>query len=78
MEVEKLLRYCLEKLVDKPEAISITQTTAGEKTVYEVRVDPSDRARVIGREGRTFKALRALINIPLEGNPNDLVIETTT
>ncbi len=77
MDVEKLLRYCLEQLVDNPQAISITHTQDADKTIYEVKVDPSDRARVIGREGRTFKALRALINLPLEGNPNDLVIETT-
>lgn len=78
MDVEKLLRFCLERLVDNPQVISISRKQEAEVTVFEVKVDPSDRARVIGKEGRTFKALRALINLPLEGNPYDLIIETTT
>lgn len=78
MDVEKLLRCCLERLVDNPQAISIMRMQESDRIVYEVKVDPNDRARVIGKEGRTFKALRALINLPVEGNPYDLVIETTT
>ncbi len=77
MNVEKLLTYCLERLVDNPTAITIKKTDGPDKTIYEISVDPSDRARVIGREGRTFKALRALINIPIPDSQNELVIETT-
>ncbi len=76
MNVEKLLTYCIQRLVDNPEAVVITKTESPEKTTYEIKVDPSDRARVIGREGRTFKALRALINIPVPDSQNELVIET--
>lgn len=77
MDVVKILTFCLERLVDNPEAIEIKKTESPEKTIYEIMVDPADRARVIGREGKTFKALRALINIPVEGSQNDLVIETS-
>lgn len=77
MNVEKLLTYCIERLVDNPQAVSITKTEHPEKTTYEIKVDPSDRARVIGREGRTFKALRALINIPVPDSQNELVIENS-
>ena len=76
MDVEKLLRFCIEKLVDNPQALTITRIESSDRITFEVRVAPEDRARVIGKEGRTFKALRALINLPLEGNPHDLVIET--
>ena len=75
MDAEKLLTYCLERLVDKPEALSVTKSTVDDRIVFSVTVDPSDRARVIGREGRTFKALRALINLTLEDNPHDIFIE---
>jgi len=80
MDVEKFLRFCLEKLVDNPQAVAITRTASPEKIVFEVVVDPADRARVIGREGRTCKALKALINIPLPADalPHELVIETVT
>lgn len=76
MDVEKLLRFCIEKLVDNPQAVIINRIESSDRIIYEVKVAPDDRARIIGKEGRTFKALRALINLPLEGNPHDLVIET--
>jgi predicted RNA-binding protein YlqC (UPF0109 family) len=77
MDVVKILTFCLERLVDNPRAIEIKKTTLPEKTIYEIKVDPADRARVIGKEGKTFKALRALINLPVENTQNDLVIETS-
>lgn len=77
MDVVKVLTFCLEHLVDNPQAIEIHKTESPEKTTYEIKVDPADRARVIGKEGRTFKALRALINIPVEDTQNELVIETS-
>ncbi len=76
MNVEKLLTYCIERLVDNPQAVSVTRTELADKISFEIKVDPSDRARVIGREGRTFKALRALINIPSPDTHHELVIET--
>lgn len=78
MDVQKMLRYCVEKLVEKPEAIEITHKSSPEKEIYEVRVAPGDLAKIIGREGRTFKSLRALLTI---GNPDisiDLVVDTIT
>jgi uncharacterized protein len=76
MDVQKLLRYCVEKLVENPDAIVISHTSTPEKDIYEVRVAPGDLAKIIGREGRTFKALRALINIPAIDQINDLVVDT--
>ena len=76
MNVEKLLTYCIERLVDNPQAVSVIRTELPYKISFEIKVDPSDRARVIGREGRTFKALRALINIPVPDTHHELVMET--
>ncbi len=76
MDIEKLLRFCIERLIEQPSRISITQTTTNEKTIYEVRVPAQDLARVIGKEGRTFKALRALINLTLPEGYYDLVLDS--
>ncbi len=76
MDVQKLLQFCVEKLVENPEAIVISHTSTPEKDIYEVRVAPGDLAKIIGREGRTFKALRALINIPQPEKLHDLVVDT--
>ncbi|MBA3752238.1 KH domain-containing protein [Candidatus Dependentiae bacterium] len=77
MDVQKVLHYFITKLVDKPEALVITQRATPEKMIYEVRVSSLDLAKIIGKEGRTFKALRSFINTIDSENRNDLVIDTT-
>lgn len=77
MNIEKLIRFCVSKLVDKPEAIAITQKNSAEgKTIFEIRVAPQDLARVIGKEGRTFKALRALVTLTDPQHVQDIVVDT--
>jgi uncharacterized protein len=76
MDVQKVLQFCIAKLVDNPEMIQITRREAEDRIVYEVRVAPTDLARIIGKEGKTFKALRALINLPQAGSPYDLVVDS--
>jgi predicted RNA-binding protein YlqC (UPF0109 family) len=76
MDIPKLLQYCVAKLVDNPEAITITHATTDGKSVYEVRVAPADLAKIIGKEGRTFKALRTLINGEQAEYVHDLVVDS--
>ena len=56
---------CLEQvvkgLVDYPDAVNITEVEQERTTVYELRLDPSDVGRVIGRSGRTVNAIRTLL-----------------
>lgn len=77
MDVQKVLHYFITKLVDKPEAVEIIPKPTPEKNVYEIVVSPQDFAKVIGKEGRTFKALRSFITTIDAENRNDLVIDTT-
>lgn len=76
MDIPSLLKFCIAKLVDNPEAVTITHTTADEKSVYEVRVAQTDLSKIIGREGRTFKALRVLINADQSQPVHDLVVDS--
>lgn len=76
MDIPKLLQFCIAKLVDNPEVVTITHNTAQDKSVYEVRVAPGDLAKIIGREGRTFKALRALINCQQAEYVHELVVDS--
>ncbi len=76
MDIPKLLQFCIAKLVDNPEVVTIQHTTNDDKSVYEVRVAQRDLAKIIGREGRTFKALRALINTDHAQYVHDLVVDS--
>lgn len=59
--MKELVEYIAKALVEHPEQVVIKEI-AGEKTVvYELRVGAGDIGRVIGREGRTAKAIREIL-----------------
>lgn len=57
-----VLTYLAKALVDNPDAVSVTEVTEDdEELVLELRVDPDDMGKVIGKRGRTAKALRTMV-----------------
>ncbi|TGK18925.1 KH domain-containing protein [Leptospira fluminis] len=59
--MEELVRYIVTSLVDHPEEISVTEIEGDEQTVLELRVSPKDVGKVIGKNGRIAKSLRAIL-----------------
>lgn len=55
-----LVEYVARALVDEPEAVHVEERQ-GATMVYELSVAPADVGKVIGRQGRTAKALRTLL-----------------
>ena len=55
--VEKILR----SLVGEPDAVEVHENADGKNVRIEARVAESDMGRVIGREGRTVKAIRSIL-----------------
>lgn len=51
----------IKALVAEPDAVEVTETDDGRATRIEVRVADSDMGRIIGREGRTVKAIRSIL-----------------
>jgi predicted RNA-binding protein YlqC (UPF0109 family) len=51
----------MKALVAEPEAVDVTQMEDGKNVRIEVRVADSDMGRIIGREGRTVKAIRSIL-----------------
>ncbi|MGA0210662.1 MAG: RNA-binding protein [Pontimonas sp.] len=60
--LDRALHHLVREIVDNPDevAVSVVDTPRGD--LIEVRVHPDDLGRVIGRQGRTAKALRTVIN----------------
>ena len=56
-----LVETIAKALVDQPDAVSVTQIEEEQGTVLELAVAPDDLGKVIGRQGRTVKALRTLL-----------------
>ena len=59
--MKELLIYIAQNLVEHPEAVSVTEVAGAGETILELRVDPSDMGKVIGRQGRIAKEIRALM-----------------
>jgi len=56
-----LLDLIAKALVDSPEDVRVNQVEGDEATVLELSVAPEDLGKVIGRQGRTARAIRTLL-----------------
>ena len=59
--MQTFLDFVVKGLVQNPDQVSITPVEKNGMTVYELRMNPSDVGRIIGREGITINALRSLL-----------------
>ena len=59
--MQEFLEYVVKGLVGKPDDVTVTPVERAGMTVYELRMDPSDVGRIIGREGMTINAIRSLL-----------------
>lgn len=59
--MQAFLDYVVKGLVDRPDAVSITAAEREGMTIYELRVHPTDMGKIIGRQGATVNAIRALL-----------------
>jgi predicted RNA-binding protein YlqC (UPF0109 family) len=73
--LKQLVTYFVSKLVDNPTVVVISEITSDDKNIIEIRVAPQDLSRVIGKEGRTFKALRSLVNAVDPQTHKDIVVD---
>jgi len=59
--MQGFLEYVVKGLVQKPEEVSVTPVEKSGVTIYELRMNPADVGRIIGRDGVTINALRSLL-----------------
>lgn len=60
-DLKGLVEYVARALVDKPNSVKVDEVQDGNTTVYELEVDEEDVGKVIGRQGRVVRGLRALV-----------------
>jgi uncharacterized protein len=59
--MQAFLEYVVKGLVQNPGAVTVTPVGRAGATVYELRLDPSDVGKIIGRQGITINAIRSLL-----------------
>ena len=70
-----LVRYIAASLVDKPEAVDVREVENEEGIVIELRVDPEDMGKVIGKQGRIAKAIRTVVKAASAKSPKPVFVE---
>jgi predicted RNA-binding protein YlqC (UPF0109 family) len=60
--MKELLEEIAKALVDSPEEVQVTEVEGEQTTVLELRVRNEDLGKVIGRQGRTARAIRTLLS----------------
>ena len=61
--MQEFLEYVVKGLVQKPDEINVTPVDKSGVTVYELRMNPADVGRIIGRDGVTINAIRSLLAV---------------
>ena len=59
--MKELLTYIAQNLVEHPDQVSVSEYESAGETVLELRVAAEDMGKVIGRQGRIAKEIRALM-----------------
>jgi predicted RNA-binding protein YlqC (UPF0109 family) len=60
-ELSRMIEVIAKTLVDLPEDVSVAEVVGENTTVIELRVAKSDIGKIIGKEGKTAKAIRTIL-----------------
>ena len=63
VEAKELLELLAKALVDSPDEVEVTEVEEPDELVLELRVARDDVGKIIGKQGRTVRALRTLIDV---------------
>jgi len=59
--MKELIKCIAKALVDHPESVRVRAVEGEQTTVFELRTDPQDLGKVIGKQGRTAAAIRMIL-----------------
>lgn len=59
--LKELVEYIAQSLVDKPEEVRVSEVGGAQSVVYELRVAKEDLGKIIGKQGRTARAIRTIL-----------------
>ena len=60
--MKELIKYMAQALVDNPDMVEVSEVVGEQTSVLELRVAKEDLGKVIGKQGRTAKAMRTILS----------------
>jgi predicted RNA-binding protein YlqC (UPF0109 family) len=73
--MKELIEHIAKALVDDPERVSVNVLEGTQSTVLELNVAKMDLGKVIGKQGRTAKAIRTILGAASAKNKKRVVLE---
>lgn len=61
-ELAELMKYMAKMLVDLPDQVDVNEIVGENTTVIELKVAKEDLGKIIGKQGRTARAVRTILN----------------
>ncbi len=61
--MKELIEYIAKSLVSNPDVVKVTESVEGGQVILRLEVDPEDKGKVIGRQGRVAQAMRVLLRV---------------
>ena len=62
MAMKELIKYIAQALVDNPDRVEVTEVEGEQTSVIELKVAKEDLGKVIGKQGRTARAMRTILS----------------
>lgn len=73
--MKELVEVIAKSLVESPDEVVVTEKQSGKTTVIELKVAPSDMGKVIGKQGRIAKAIRAVVKAAASKEDRKIVVD---
>lgn len=75
VDMKELLEYLARALVDSPDSVEVTSVEGERSIILQLRVDPEDVGKVIGKKGRIAQAMRTLIKASATKEGRNAIVE---
>ena len=73
--MQELVKYIAQTLVEHPESVEVIEKDGPESVILELHVAPEDMGKVIGKQGRIAKAIRAVVRAATAKNQKPVFVE---
>jgi predicted RNA-binding protein YlqC (UPF0109 family) len=73
--MKELVEYLAQHLVNHPDAVEVKETQGDTASVLELKVAKEDLGRIIGKQGRTAKSIRTILNAAASRTNRKVVLE---
>ncbi|MBM4261720.1 MAG: KH domain-containing protein [Deltaproteobacteria bacterium] len=73
--MKELVQYLAKSLVSNPDAVEVKETERDSASVLELKVAKEDLGRIIGKQGRTAKSIRTILNAAASRSNRKVILE---